>query len=352
MNSIIRTIIKPAGLAALLCACMTLALSPGRASAEPVTWKLATIAPKRVGWSILLESVVAPAVKKATDGNLVFKWYFNGILGDDDAFIQQIHAGTIQGAGLSGRGVALAVPETSVLQLPFLFRNYDEVDYVIHRLRTTIDRYAERRGMKYLYYGDQDFDQVYTVKSPVTKLADFKGCRFLNWSGPLETDVLVALGAVPVPGSVGELSAKIREQQADAFVAPAFYTMGAQLHAVVRYFNAMPIRYSPAGIMIGIGPWKALKAEYRERLVNGREELASEFNPKNRADAQKVLASMIRYGVKKVESSRTDLLRMEKQVEPLWKMLAGKEYPKELLDEILGYLREYRERSGHAGKQR
>ncbi|MBI5845901.1 MAG: TRAP transporter substrate-binding protein DctP [Deltaproteobacteria bacterium] len=338
---------------AMLAACLLL-VSPlsGAALAEPVTWKLATIAPKRVGWSILLDTVVAPAVKKATDGTLVFKWYYNGVLGDDVAFVKQIHAGTIQGAGFSGRGVVLAVPEAGVLQLPFLFRGYDEVDYVIHRLRTTLDRYAERRGMKYLYYGDQDFDELYSASVPITKLSDFAGRKFMNWCGPLEAEVLKTLGAIPVSGSVAELSAKIRTGEADAFVAPVFYTVGAQLHAVTKYINTLPIRYSPAGIIIGTGPWKALKAEYRDRLVEGREELAAQFNPKNRAEAKKAVDSMVRYGVKRVETTPAELARLEKQVAPLWKKLAGKDYPKELLDEVLGYLKEYRERAHNAGKNR
>ncbi len=329
-----------------------LLLSAGSAAAAPVEWRLATIAPKRVGWSVLLETVVDPAVRKATDGSLFFKWYYNGIMGDDAAFIQKIHAGQIQGAGFSGRGVVLAVPELSVLQLPFLFRGYDEVDFVIHRLRSTLDRYSEKHGMKLLYYGDQDFDELYSVKAPITKLADFAGMRFMNWCGPLEAEVVKALGGIPVPGSVSDLSAKVRGQEADAFVAPAFYTMGAQLHAVAKYVNPLPIRYSPAGIFIGLAPWKALKAEYRERLVAGREELAAQFNPKNRAEARKVLASMERYGMKSVTTPPDELARMEARCAPLWRKFAGKDYPRELLDEILGYLAEYRERNPNAGKSR
>ncbi|MFH2098310.1 MAG: TRAP transporter substrate-binding protein DctP, partial [Pseudomonadota bacterium] len=103
----------------------------GPAWGEPkYLWKMATLAPDSVGWARQIKKIVDPWMDEVTNHELATKVYWGGIMGDDEDYVRKMHIGQLDGAGLSGQGVTLAVPEMAVLELPFLFEGWNEVDYV------------------------------------------------------------------------------------------------------------------------------------------------------------------------------------------------------------------------------
>ncbi|MBF0450937.1 MAG: TRAP transporter substrate-binding protein DctP [Candidatus Magnetomorum sp.] len=140
--------------------------------------KFATLAPKTLGWALQIQNIFIPAFHEATDNKISIKWYWGGLRGDDRDYIELMNKGELDGAALAGHGVMLACPEMSALELPFLFRNYDEVDYVRERMHDRFNQLAEKYGYKILFWGDQDFDQIYSTQTSIQTLNDFKSITF------------------------------------------------------------------------------------------------------------------------------------------------------------------------------
>lgn len=109
-------------------------------------WKFGTLAPKGVGWARHINETVLPAVREATDGNLAIKNYWGGVMGDEEDYIRKMHIGQLQGAGMSGQGAVLVCPEMAVVELPFMFQNYDEVDYIKSKMKQTFDGIMRENG--------------------------------------------------------------------------------------------------------------------------------------------------------------------------------------------------------------
>ena len=304
-------------------------------------WKVATLAPKGVGWARQVAEIVEPAVTKSSDGNIVLKIFWGGVLGDDEAIITKMKKGKIQSAGLTALGAMLVAKEFAVLELPFLFRDYNEVDFIRKKMFPVFADFLEKNGFILYLWVDQDFDQLYSVKS-LTKFKDFKNIRFASWHGPLEKRLIMSLEAVAVPTKIPDISASIRSGETTALIAPAIWMVGTQLYSTVRYVNPMKIRYSPAIIIVDKRAWDAIPRIYKERTAAMRNDLATRFTANTRKDNQKSLKAMIQYGLNIINMDSQSKILIESSTKDIWWEMAGHLYSKKLLNELTGNLEQYR----------
>ena len=254
---------------ALLCAPVLASPDSERREKAKYTWKLATLAPKGVGWAIHTNNFLIPWVEEVSKGDVYIKVYWGGVMGDEKSVIHKMHVGQLQGGGFSGQGAALLCPEFAVFELPFLFRNWEEVDFIKDQMTATMDKYMAEQGFKLLLWNDQDFDQLYSTKYRFDKMEDFKKAKFFTWYGPLEVAVLQKLGANPIPVDVPEAPTMIRQHVADSAVAPALFVVGAQMYNVIKYVNPVKIRYSPSPVVGDPGRLETASRELPGKICQG-----------------------------------------------------------------------------------
>ena len=306
-------------------------------------WKTATLAPDGIGWAKHMNDVIFPEMEKSTSGELKVKVFWGGVMGDEEDYLSKMRIGQLQGAGLSAQGTVMACPELSVMELPFLFNNYYEVDY----LRIKMDRFfintMEDKGLFLIGWIDQDFDQIYSIDKPIKNLDDFKGTRFITWYGPMEEEMLTHLGADIIPVNVPELAATVRQGMADANIGPSVWVVGAQLYRKIKYVNPVKIRYSPATIILTQDAWNELPLEYQQEFYQKRLELGWRYCNLVRLDNKKFLGAMVNYGVKKVEMAPEELKALESKTKEIWEKVNGKLFSEEVYDEVMGHLQDYRD---------
>jgi len=305
--------------------------------------KLGTLAPEGVGWAALIKDVVTPGILKVTNGQVVLDWYWGGTMGDDKDILAKLRNGQLQGGGFSGQGMVMACPEMALLELPFLFENYDEVEYIYSKLRPRISQWFEKRGYHLVLLAEQDFDQVYSTKIPIKTPDDFKNSRVLTWYGPLEERTLKALSASPLPIRVPEVAASIRTGVCNAFISPAIWAVGTQMYTVMKYINPMHIRYSPAGGIVLLSTWNTIPKELRDTIDNYVMSIEKDFRQKVRAGNEKCLKAMYKYGMKEVKMTPAEIDVLKKRLMPVWDEFAAKGYyTKAELAEVKNLLAEYR----------
>lgn len=307
-------------------------------------WKTATMALKGIGYGKMFDEILMPAFERETDGDLDLKIFWGGVMGDDKAVIEKMRKGILQSSGLSGQGTFLISPEISVLGLPFLFNDYAEVDYIREKMAEKFDQITFAKKFKILLWLDQGFDQLYSVKTPLLKMEDFKKAKFATWYGPLEGRMLERLGANPVPIDVSQIPTSMRTGQTDAMIAPSIWISGTQLYSKFRYINPMKIRYVPAFVVATKVAWKELDPKYHKRMVELRLDLSRQFCKKSHIEADKYLTALKEYGLICQLPDAKDLEEIRKATTPVWRELVGVQYPKELLDEVLAHLAAYRGR--------
>jgi len=306
-------------------------------------WKVGTLTPKGVGWAKQFEQIMLPAIHESTNHTLDVRIYWGGIMGDDEDIIAKMRAGQLQAAGITGQGAVIACPEFAVVELPFLFRGYDEVDYVRKKMWDTFDRLMQKRGFKLLVWLDQDFDQIYSKKYSFRDMADFEKARFLTWYGVLEEDLLKRLGSSPIPVDIPELVPSLRQGVADSLIAPALWMIATQLYPSVEYMVPLKIRYSPAVVISTLDAWNALPEESRQGIQEIVPGVVERFTAATRRDNRKAVNALEEYGIEKVALPPENVARIRKKAQKVWSDQAGQLYPAALLDEVRAHLADFRE---------
>lgn len=312
---------------------------------EKVIWKMATHAPEAIGYATQIREQLHPAIEKATNGGLALDWYWGGIMGDDEDWIAKIQIDQLQGGGFDGHGIVLICPEIAVLELPFLFKGVDEAMYVRNNLRQRIEGLFVKNGYNMLLLGDQGnegFDEIYSTKRPIRTPEDLSKCRVLSWCGTVENRTISILGASPIPVNVPEIVTNIRSGVADVLFAPGMWYVGAQLYTITKYVIPWKLRYQPGCLAVSTKAWNRISEEYQKAILEKMPAIEDRINRYGWDSSKKCVKAMIEYGLQEIKLTPDEIDVFKKKTRPLWDKLAGKEYPRDLLDEILGYLEEYR----------
>lgn len=260
-------------------------------------------------------------------------------MGDEDDFVIKMRIDQLQGALLAA---PKAVRDTGVLNLPFLFRNYDEVDYIKEKMRQKITNLFERDGFKFFTLIDADFSQFYSTKWAIRSPDDVAKARFLSWSTAIEVETIKALGASPIPVDAPEIAPSMRSQVCNAMLAPAIWYTGSQLYTITKYITPSKISYLPGCIIVTTKAWNRVPEKYRDAIDELMIALEPGFNKYSRNSNERCIRAMVQYGVNEVKLTPDEVLLLKKQTRPVWDKLAGKEYSRELLDEILRHLEDFR----------
>ncbi|MBF0451557.1 MAG: TRAP transporter substrate-binding protein DctP [Candidatus Magnetomorum sp.] len=319
-------------------------MPPAYAKRDKYIVRIATLAPKAVGWAKHIREIIIPGVRRATDHEVKLKFYWNGTLGEEEDYVRLMKEGKLDGAAFSAHGTLLACPEMAVLELPFLFQNYDEVDYIRLKMIKEFDEIIEKNGFKMIFWTDQDFDQIYSTKYPLTRIEDFQKATFVSCFGSLEKAVLESFGVNPVVRTIKQGSTEIRSDKMNAFIGPALWVVGSQIYNKVKYINPMKIRYSPSTSLISLDAWNRIPEKYRKKIQRFRDHEMVEFCKKNRQDSMRAYQAMVKYGAKVTTMEPEDFKQIQDRCRSLWYRLAGKLYDIKTLEKLLDHLKEYRAR--------
>ncbi|MDY6934119.1 MAG: TRAP transporter substrate-binding protein DctP [Spirochaetota bacterium] len=305
-------------------------------------WKMATVAPDAAYLSEAFRDVILERFERVTNGELTITMYWGGIMGDEEDYIAKMRFDQLHGCILSVGGVLMACPEMGVLQLPFMFNDYDEIEYIRKNLGERFTKIYEKNGYKLLVWVDQDFDQIYSTKYEMRTPEDFKKSRFLTHAGRIEIELIKALGASPIPVGVPEVVPSFRAGVCDTVISPALWWLGSQLYTITKFVNAYPFRYSPATIVVTNKNWRKLPKKHRIALNKELPSLQSYMNKIAHKINRDCLNAMIKYGLKDVKMSSEEIDVFKDKTRPIWNKLVGKMYTKKLLDDLSYHLRVYR----------
>ena len=329
-------------------------ISHSKDSAEPdfvgftqdkYLWKIGTLVPKNMGWAKLYKEIILPVFEMVTDGNISVKIFWGNIIGDDYSVIKKLESGELDGGGLSGYGTTLLCPEMSVLSLPFMFNNYGEVDYIKKKMGPIFDSLMEKKGYKLILLTDQDFDQIYSRKLPMSCVEDFSKVKIGSWFGTIEKTLLKKLNSKIVYALDNENVYKLIQESytVDTFIGPALFVLSTNINSNIKYVNQIKIRYAPGTVVLRNNVWNAISYTYKDRLLNNFKKYAErEFSEAIRRDNKRSINALIKYGITDVKMNSKELAKLKKISKEIWFELADKMYPTEVLNELLHHLEVYR----------
>ena len=319
------------------------------AAARVYTLKFATLAPEGSTWMNLI-SQWARGVEGRSQGRIRVKIYPGGVSGDEPDMLRKIRFGQLHGAALTGFGVGQIYPPARVLEMPFLFRDYDEIDYVRERLTPEFRPRLREHGFELLGMTEVGIVRFFS-KAPIRSLADLKGRRIWLWAGdPLAQAFFKASGLSPIPLSITEVFTSLSTGLIDTVYSPPLAAIAMQWFTKTPYMTETAMGNSIGALVIANRFFRRLPEDLRALLVDTGEQTAVQMAEASQRDNIKSLRVLKDYGIEFVQWRSQDMHQLLKTRDRAATALAKQGYiPGELYDRVSAMLDKYRAQQGAGG---
>jgi TRAP-type C4-dicarboxylate transport system substrate-binding protein len=326
----------------------------------PLKW--GTIAPLATSWGTSIERV-NKLIEKESGGRIKNTWYYGAVMGDEMDMIRKVKIGQLQGLAVLTVGLQKIAPETGVLTLPFLFKDYREVDCTYPKIWKLLGEAFEKHGFILLGHTDVCFAIMQSRISPDMennlqkdiivngKISDpaknDKLLRYLKqWAWqtldidaylykmigitniiPLQlTDVLTALQTGMVNSVYGSCSTTVALQ------------WQTYINYIIKFGGYEGVAYAPAMLVLDKKTFysfppdlqKIVRDAWQTELGPGSTRLSLQV----REDEQKMCQGMKNRGAKEIMMDPELTKIYVEKSKPIYKMMEGKYYPPEFLQAV------------------
>ncbi|HEY4716809.1 MAG TPA: TRAP transporter substrate-binding protein DctP [bacterium] len=308
--------------------------------------KFGTPAPVGTSWAEI-EDEASKKIFERSKGRLKLIWYQGNVMGDEPDTIRKVRVGQLHGGYYTIMGFAVGVPEMAVLSLPLLFRNYDEVDYVLPRIKSTTVKLFKERGFVFTGWLEVGFVQLFSKSSNIRTLEDLKDQKLKLWrppAPPMFADFfnLVGIsGSIPMP--LYDVLMGIQTGMLNTVLPTYYVCIALQWCSHVKYMNTTPLAYTPGGGLIDQRAFDSMPKDLQSILLEELEAHNQKTLKAIREDNERSLKAITDKGdIQIINLTEKEKREMEKISWDIYPKLADKHFPKSFFDEITKYLKEYR----------
>ncbi|HUN65871.1 MAG TPA: TRAP transporter substrate-binding protein DctP [Bacteroidota bacterium] len=313
--------------------------------------KFATVAPEGSTWMNVMKEY-DQAVRAESHGRIGFKIYPGGVQGDEKDVLQKIRLGQLQCAGVTGNGLTTIAPAARILDAPFLFRNYDEVDRVYATFDAEFERAFEENGYVNLGWAEVGFVYVFT-NTRVEGPADMKNVRMWIWEGdPIAEAAIAALNVHDVvPLAITDVFTSLQTHLIDGVYASPLAMIALQWFSRTKYMLDVPLADAAGAVVISKKKFDQLPADLQEILRRNGKIYLGKLTRLSREENRKSLDALKKNGVIIVEPKNSkDLAEYEQLGKQARQTLAGKLFTADLLNRVEQEIARLRPGSG-AGRK-
>jgi TRAP-type C4-dicarboxylate transport system substrate-binding protein len=331
---------------ALVCAALG-GLAVGPAAAQQVVVKMATLVPEGSSWHLILKET-AEKWKTLSGGRVVVRLYAGGVAGDDADVVRKIRLGTLNAAVLTEVGIAEIDRSVYALSVPMMYSSYEEVDYVLDKMRATLEAKLEAKGFVALNWLDGGWSRLFAQK-PVMTPDDLKPLKLYTPAGdPQAVEIYKAAGFNPVPLPTTELSTALQTGLVSAFHVPPQVAVITQYYTHAKYMTDVKWLLLLGSTVIAKSTWEKIPADVRPALLAATREAGRRLRAEIRDSGERDVEAMKKRGlvVVQVDARAAELWR--KAAEGAYSRIRGPEVPAEAFDEAVRYRDEFRKRAGAA----
>lgn len=224
------------------------ALTPAGAQ-SPTVIKFATLAPEGSSWMQIFKAA-ADEVQQKTGSAVQFKIYPGGVMGDEKDMVRKLHIGQIHSAVLTSAGMSGISPDMDVLQIPFLFNSYPEVDYVVDKVEPALSKGLAEKGYVLLGWSEAGFVNLMATV-PVDTLEKVRKSKVWIWSdAPMAAVIFKEAGVPGVPLNIPDVLVGLQTGLVETVYAPPSAAIALQWFTRIKYLSDTPLLFLQGGILM------------------------------------------------------------------------------------------------------
>lgn len=277
-----------------------LALAAGAAQAQTVL---------KIGYATAKDShygvgstTFCDEVEKGTAGRYKCQHFPASALGGEREMIEAVQLGTQDIVNTSTGPLGNFVPEVKVVDIPFLFRDYDHA-------RKTMDgaigqdllKKMQAKGLVGLAWTENGFRHMTNNKRAIVKASDAAGLKLRTMENKVHMEGYKTFGLLPTPMAWPEVFTALQQGTVDGQENPIPVILSAKFSQVQKHLSLTGHVYSPAALIISPNVWGKLSDADKKVFTDAAAKGAAAQRKKVNDDENNGIAQLKKDGMQVVE---------------------------------------------------
>lgn len=303
--------------------------------------KFATIAPEGTTWMNTMNEM-NNEIKKASGDRLSVRFYPGGIMGDELVVLRKMRINQLQGGGFSGVGLGDILPDIRILDLPYLFRNNNEVDYIQNTLFDKFKAAYEQKGFVLLGWADVGFVHLFS-KTDIDGVDALRRTKLWVWQDdPIAQAIFQGMGIATVPLAVTDVLTSLQVGMIDTVYSPPLGALALQWYTRVKYMMSFPLTHSTGAVLVSKKFYDKLPPDLQTILKEQFAKYLKILVERSRQDNEAAIETLKKNGIIVTDIPEPKILELVALSKAACNTLGGKLYSKELYNEVITLLEKYR----------
>ena len=316
-------------------------ISSGNTFAQ-IQIKIATLAPQNSEWAEKFQKG-AIEIQERTENRVKLKFYWGGAQGNAKKILQKIKIRQLHGGTFSPTDFQEVYPDLNIYGLPFLFKDFDEVDYVRDRVDDQLEQGFKNLGFNTYGFAGGGFAYILS-NEPIREYEDLKNKKIWLPQGDLISyEAMRSLNLLPVPLPMTDVLTGLQTGLIDIVAIPPVVALALQWHTKINYITRVPVLYAMGFLAIDSKMINRINTDDRKVLNEVISRIYSEVDSNSQQDSENAYEALSKIGIQEIQfdgdeyQKLTDLLE-----EPTKKMANDGFYSLELFNEIKMYIDDFR----------
>jgi TRAP-type C4-dicarboxylate transport system substrate-binding protein len=313
------------------------------ATVSAQTIKLGSLAPEGSPWDKALRRIAADW-NAASNGRLRIKVFAGGIAGDEPSMIRKIRINQLQAAAITGVGLGSIVEDFYAVQLPFVIRTSEEMEYVMGELQPTFNRMLEEKGFTLVAWFLAGWAHLFS-KTPVTTPREAKRLKLqADPASPEIVDAWKESGFHVVPVAPTEVLGALQSDLLEAFLLTPLTAAVMQWFGVAKNMMDLPLAPMLSGIVVSERVWDGIPEALKTELLAIVDLHLDTLSEETAALEQEAVEIMLENGLQIHPVSPQNAAEWERVMGEGLELITGIVVSEQMFVEVQMLLTEYRRR--------
>lgn len=279
----------PAGLLLLAAA-----LGPDRAAhAQGKDLSMGNVNPPKHGTSQASQQFI-DKLAELSGGKIKVAHHHSGALGGEREVAQQVQLGAVDIAPVTTAPLSTAIPEMSVFQLPYIFRDYDHFFKALDST-DTLNKYYEgvldKKGLKLIGFFAAGYRGIYG-HAAINGLADIKGKKVRVQEDKILVATFKALGMISTPIAFPEVATALQTKVIDFAEGGVNTFYHNKFYDIVKYVADVRHTHQAVALIMSKASWAKLDPAGQKAVMDAWV-YARDFNRKFIRDEDKDIQGLV-----------------------------------------------------------
>ena len=304
--------------------------------------KIATLAPQNSEWAEKFQKG-SIEIQERTENRVKLKFYWGGAQGNAKKILQKIKIRQLHGGTFSPTDFQEVYPDLNIYGLPFLFKDFDEVDYVRDRVDNQLEQGFKNLGFNTYGFAGGGFAYILS-NEPIREYEDLKNKKIWLPQGDLISyEAMRSLNLLPVPLPMTDVLTGLQTGLIDIVAIPPVVALALQWHTKINYITRVPVLYAMGFLAIDSKIINRINTDDEKVLNEVINRIYSEVDSNSQQDSENAYEALSKIGIQEIQfdgdeyQKLTDLLE-----EPTKKMANDGFYSLKLFNEIKMYIDDFR----------